>query len=82
VRLEQSRTSPGSGLGLSLVKAVAKSHGADLHLKDNHPGLSVELVFPKVDGVAEVRSAGEMLVEKNSTDKNSNRKQDPHPAAA
>jgi signal transduction histidine kinase len=46
VRLEQSRTSPGSGLGLSLVAAVAKSHGLELSLKDNHPGLRVELVFP------------------------------------
>ena len=44
-RLEQSRTSPGSGLGLSLVAAVAKSHGLDLTLTDNHPGLRVELAF-------------------------------------
>jgi signal transduction histidine kinase len=49
VRLEQSRTSPGSGLGLSLVAAVAKSHGLDLILKDNNPGLRVELIFPKVE---------------------------------
>jgi signal transduction histidine kinase len=45
-RLEQSRTSPGSGLGLSLVDAVAKSHGLDLTLKDNMPGLRVTLRFP------------------------------------
>ncbi len=51
-RLEQSRTSPGSGLGLSLVSAVAKSHGLDLTLLDNHPGLRVELKFPKRDAAA------------------------------
>jgi signal transduction histidine kinase len=45
-RLEQSRTSPGSGLGLSLVAAVAKSHGLELTLGDNMPGLRVTLKFP------------------------------------
>lgn len=45
-RLEQSRTSPGSGLGLSLVAAVAKSHGLELKLEDNMPGLRVTLRFP------------------------------------
>ncbi len=44
-RLEQSRTSPGSGLGLSLVAAVAKSHGLELKLEDNMPGLRVTLRF-------------------------------------
>jgi signal transduction histidine kinase len=45
-RLEQSRTSPGSGLGLALVAAVAKSHGLELKLEDNVPGLKVSLSFP------------------------------------
>jgi len=44
-RLEESRTSPGSGLGLSLVKAVADLHGAALELDDNTPGLRVTLRF-------------------------------------
>jgi len=44
-RLEESRTSPGSGLGLSLVSAVAKSHNLDLKLEDNYPGLRVTLLF-------------------------------------
>jgi signal transduction histidine kinase len=44
-RMEQSRTSPGSGLGLSLVAAVAKSHGLGLTLEDNVPGLRVTLRF-------------------------------------
>ncbi|MDI9408465.1 MAG: HAMP domain-containing sensor histidine kinase [Candidatus Pacebacteria bacterium] len=46
VRLENSRTSEGNGLGLSLVKAVAEMHKARLEFTDNHPGLSVRLIFP------------------------------------
>jgi signal transduction histidine kinase/opacity protein-like surface antigen len=45
-RLERSRNSPGNGLGLSLVAAVADLHGARLTLTDNAPGLRVELHFP------------------------------------
>jgi signal transduction histidine kinase len=45
-RLEQSRYTPGNGLGLSLVAAVARLHGADIALRDNAPGLIVELRFP------------------------------------
>jgi signal transduction histidine kinase len=45
VRLDCSRTTPGSGLGLSLVAAVAARHGARLELGDNHPGLKVTLAF-------------------------------------
>jgi signal transduction histidine kinase len=48
-RLEQSRTSPGSGLGLSLVKAIADLHDAALELDDNRPGLRVMLVFRDTD---------------------------------
>ena len=46
-RLEQSRTTPGSGLGLSLVKAVADLHGAALTLHDAGPGLRVGLIFAR-----------------------------------
>lgn len=46
VRLEESRTQPGSGLGLSLAKAVMKLHGGSLTLEDNSPGLRVVLAFP------------------------------------
>ncbi len=44
-RLEASRTTPGSGLGLALVKAVADLHGASVELSDNRPGLRVTIHF-------------------------------------
>lgn len=47
VRLERSRNTPGSGLGLSLVAAVARMHGANLELGDAGPGLAARLVFPR-----------------------------------
>jgi signal transduction histidine kinase len=55
VRLEASRNSPGSGLGLSLVRAVARLHGAELTLADNLPGLRVILRFPpdSIDGAGQ-----------------------------
>lgn len=46
VRLEASRTLPGSGLGLSLASAVATLHGGELQLDDNRPGLRATLVLP------------------------------------
>jgi signal transduction histidine kinase len=45
-RLEASRTTEGSGLGLSLVAAIAKRHDAKLSLGDNSPGLRVAVLFP------------------------------------
>jgi len=42
-RLERSRCTPGNGLGLSLVAAVARLHEARLELSDNAPGLKVEM---------------------------------------
>ena len=47
MRLEASRHSPGTGLGLSLVAAVAHFHNAQLLLDDNAPGLTATLRFPK-----------------------------------
>jgi len=45
VRLEASRTTPGTGLGLTLVKAIADLHNARLALSDNDPGLRVTITF-------------------------------------
>ena len=45
-RLEASRSTPGSGLGLSMVAAVAKLHGAEVGLHDAGPGLHVRVIFP------------------------------------
>ena len=47
VRLEASRHSPGTGLGLALVQAVAHFHNAELLLEDNAPGLKATLRFPR-----------------------------------
>lgn len=49
VRLEASRHTPGSGLGLSLVRAVARLHRATLLLEDAAPGLRVRMRFPADD---------------------------------
>ena len=45
VRLEESRTKPGTGLGLSLVAAVARLHHGEIRLADNEPGLKVDLIL-------------------------------------
>jgi hypothetical protein len=47
VRLEQSRSQPGSGLGLSLASAVARLHGGELKLEDNQPGLRSVIALPR-----------------------------------
>lgn len=53
-RLDPSRSKPGSGLGLALVRAIAERHGATVELFDNAPGLRVEIVF---DAAVDVRDA-------------------------
>ncbi len=47
-RLEHSRSTPGSGLGLALVAAIAKLHNAEIRLGDAKPGLEVRLIFPPI----------------------------------
>jgi len=48
VRLEASRTTPGNGLGLSLVRAIVRRHGGSVVLEDNRPGLRVRLEFTRL----------------------------------
>ena len=58
VRLEESRSAPGSGLGLALVDAIAEVHRADFILGDGlgeelsgeTPGLRAQLIFPRIKG--------------------------------
>ncbi|MGV1908528.1 MULTISPECIES: sensor histidine kinase [Agrobacterium] len=45
-RLDKSRTTEGSGLGLSMVKAICELHDASIELSDNAPGLKVTVIFP------------------------------------
>ncbi|MGH6981626.1 MAG: sensor histidine kinase, partial [Stellaceae bacterium] len=45
-RLENSRSTPGNGLGLSLVRAVATLHGGEVRLADNDPGLKAMMILP------------------------------------
>jgi signal transduction histidine kinase len=52
VRLEQSRSQPGSGLGLSLASAVARLHGGELRLEDNAPGLKAVIELPRAEAAA------------------------------
>lgn len=46
VRLESARTRPGSGLGFSMVAAIARMHGGELRLEDNAPGLRAVFTVP------------------------------------
>ncbi|UYN99721.1 MAG: HAMP domain-containing protein [Devosia sp.] len=46
VRLEKSRSEPGSGLGLALVNAVARLHGGTFRVEDNAPGVRAVLELP------------------------------------
>ena len=59
VRLETSRSRPGSGLGLSLAAAVARLHGGEIKLEDNRPGLRVVICLPidKPEGAGKASAA-------------------------
>jgi signal transduction histidine kinase len=47
IRLEASRSTPGHGLGLNLVTAIARLHGGRLRFAPNRPGLRAILEFPR-----------------------------------
>ena len=49
-RLDSSRSTPGHGLGLNLVAAIASVHGGDLAIDDNAPGLRVTMTLPRAAG--------------------------------
>jgi signal transduction histidine kinase len=51
-RLERARSTPGSGLGLTLAAAIAELHDAKIVLKDGEPGLCVSITFPAVPASA------------------------------
>jgi signal transduction histidine kinase len=55
-RIERSRSTPGNGLGLSLVAVVARLHRAQIEMDDNGPGLSIRLRFPKAEDEANPES--------------------------
>ena len=57
-RGESARSTPGSGLGLSLVAAVAQLHGGELRLEDNAPGLRAVLVLPIPEEIEPRHGAG------------------------
>ncbi|MEJ0008461.1 MAG: sensor histidine kinase [Steroidobacteraceae bacterium] len=46
-RGDASRGTPGVGLGLSLVQAIARLHGGTLEFADQHPGLAATISFPR-----------------------------------
>lgn len=66
VRLEGSRSRPGSGLGLSLAAAVARLHNGEIRIEDNAPGLLVTLVIPAA-------SAAPVQSDKTQADKTNER---------
>jgi len=62
VRLEGSRSRPGSGLGLSLAAAVARMHGGTVELEDNQPGLRVRLTLPAANDPPKPLAAADLVL--------------------
>ncbi len=58
-RVDESRTTQGSGLGLSLVDAVARLHDGDLKLEDNLPGLAARITLPLDTGAPTAHKAAD-----------------------
>ena len=61
VRLEKSRSRPGSGLGLSLAAAIAHLHGGEVRLEDNDPGLRIVLAVPAASNALPAKQAIPLL---------------------
>ena len=62
-RGDASRGTPGVGLGLSLVDAVARLHGSSLQLEDNHPGLRAVMVLQQDPPAGAGRRCGRAAVD-------------------
>jgi signal transduction histidine kinase len=62
IRLEGSRTRPGSGLGLSLAAAVARMYGGTVELEDNEPGLRVRLTLPSAGEPARLHAPADFVL--------------------
>jgi signal transduction histidine kinase len=62
-RLDQSRSLPGNGLGLSIVSAIASLHWGQLYLSDAAPGLVARIVLPRTDLVVPEREAEKLAME-------------------
>jgi signal transduction histidine kinase len=67
-RLDQSRSLPGNGLGLSIVAAIASLHWGALELADASPGLVARIVLPRVDAVALQRATPAELLQVETND--------------
>jgi signal transduction histidine kinase len=65
-RLDQARSKPGNGLGLTLVRAVAEQHDGTLTLLDNQPGLKVLLELPAAALPVRAASAPSYLTERSA----------------
>lgn len=54
-RLDRQRSSPGAGLGLSLVRAIAEAHGGAITLSDNQPGLRATITLPERHAIGNLK---------------------------
>ena len=60
VRLDSARSTPGNGLGLSLVSAIVALHNGKIRLHDNKPGLRIEIILPSANAYLRNQNEGEL----------------------